>query len=247
MGNVKVRQALSYAINRSNIIQVLGGPKINPPLTHVLPPTLLGGETNFDLYPYDVNKAKQLLTEAGFPKGFTVKFLYRNVSQGNVKSFQTIQQDLSKAGIKVVGIGTPQADFITKYMAVPSVAKRGVWDVSLGGWGSDWYGNAALSFFNPLFSGPPSFPPNGSNSGLYDSPAANRAIKAAINATSTEQAKSLWAVADRQVMEDAPIFPVTNKQDVTYHASHVHNAIYLPALQQNDPTNVWIEKAKQGG
>ena len=34
---VKVRQALSYAINRTNIIQVLGGPKINPPLTHVLP------------------------------------------------------------------------------------------------------------------------------------------------------------------------------------------------------------------
>ena len=27
--------------------------------------------------------------------------------------------------------------------------KRGVWDLSLAGWGADWYGNAALSFFAP--------------------------------------------------------------------------------------------------
>jgi len=247
MANVKVRQALSYAINRNNIIQVLGGPKINLPLSHVLPPTLLGGETNFDLYPYNVAKAKQLLSEAGFPNGFTVKFLYRNVSEGNVKSFQTIQQDLSKAGVKVVGIGTPQADFFTKYMQVPSVAKRGVWDVSLAGWGADWYGNGALSYFNPLLSGPPSFPPVGSNFGLYNSPVANKAITAGVNAINADEAKRLWAAADKAVMQEAPIFPITNKQDVTYKASHVHNAIYLPALQQNDPTNVWIDKAKQGG
>jgi peptide/nickel transport system substrate-binding protein len=247
LANVKVRQALSYAMNRSNIIQVLGGPKINPPLTHVLPPTLLGGEPSFDLYPYNVDTAKQMLTAAGFPAGSTIKFLYRSAAQGQVKSFQTIQQDLSKVGIKVVGVPSPQADFYTKYLQVPSVAKRGVWDLSLAGWGSDWFGNAALSYFNPLFAGAPSFPPNGSNYGFYNSPAANQAILAAINATSDTQAKSLWSAADKQVMQDAAIFPITNKQDVNYHASQTHNAIYLPALQNFDPTNVWLEKDKQGG
>ena len=48
-------------------------------------------------------------------------------------------------------------------------------------------------------------------------------------------------------MQDAAIFPITNKQDVNYHASQTHNAIYLPALQNFDPTNVWLEKDKQGG
>ena len=38
-------------INRDNIIQVLGGPKVNPPLTHVLPSNIVGGEENFDLVP----------------------------------------------------------------------------------------------------------------------------------------------------------------------------------------------------
>jgi peptide/nickel transport system substrate-binding protein len=247
LSNVKVRQALSYAINRANIIQVNGGPKVSPPLTHVLPADIVGGETNFDLYPYDTTKAKQMLTAAGFPNGLTLKFLYRNSSQGSTKSYQTIQQDLSKIGIKVVGVPSPSADFFTKYLQVPEVAKRGVWDLSLAGWGTDWYGNGALSFFNPLFSGPPSFPPVGSNFGLYNSPATNSAITAAVNATTPDQAKTLWAAADKAVMADAPIFPITNPVQANYHASQLHNTIYLPTIQQFDPTNVWIEKDKQGG
>jgi peptide/nickel transport system substrate-binding protein len=247
LANVKVRQALSYGINRNNIIQVLGGPKLNVPLTHILPADIVGGEQSFDPYPYDVTKAKQLLTEAGFPNGMTVKFLYRNSSQGSTKSFQTIQQDLSKIGVKVVGVPSPSADFYTKYLQVPTVAQRGVWDLSLAGWGTDWYGNGALSFFNPLFAGKPSFPPVGSNYGLYDSAAANSAITAAVNAPTEDAAKSLWAAADKQVMADAAIFPITNPLQANYHAAQVHNAIYLPTIQQFDPTNVWIDKDKQGG
>lgn len=247
LANLKVRQALSHAINRDNIIQVMGGVKLNQPLSQVLPPPIVGGEEKFDLYPYDVAKAKALLTEAGFPNGFSVKFLYRPTSASSLKGYQTIQQDLSKVGIKVVGVPSPSADFYNKYLTVPSVAQRGVWDLSLAGWGADWYGNAALSFFNPLFSGKPSFPPVGSNFGLYDSPAANAAITAAVNAPTQAEAKTLWAAADRVVMADAPFFPITNPQQPNYHASQVHNTIYVPSMQQFDPTNVWIDKDKQGG
>jgi peptide/nickel transport system substrate-binding protein len=104
-----------------------------------------------------------------------------------------------------------------------------------------------LSFFNPLFAGKSSFPPVGSNYGLYDSPAANAAITAAINAPTQDAAKGLWAAADKQVMADAAIFPITNPLQPNYHAAQVHNAIYLPGIQQFDPTNVWIDKDKQGG
>jgi peptide/nickel transport system substrate-binding protein len=247
LANAKVRQALSYGINRSNIIQVLGGPTINPPLTHVLPPNIVGGETNFDLYPYNVTKAKAMLSAAGFPNGFTLKLLYRNSSQGSTKAFQTIQQDLSKIGVKVTGVPSPSADFYTKYLEVPTVAQRGVWDLSIAGWEADWYGNGALSFFNPLFSGKTSFPPTGSNFGFYDSATTNAAITAAVDATTPAQAKSLWSAADRSVMTDAAFFPLTNPQQPNYHASQVHNTVYVPAIQNFDPTNVWIDKAKQGG
>jgi peptide/nickel transport system substrate-binding protein len=247
MANLKVRQAISYAINRSDIIQVLGGPKLNTPLSHVLPSNIVGGETNFDDYPFNIAKAKQLLTEAGFPKGLTLKFLYRNASEGSSKTFQTIQQDLSKVGIKVVGVASPNADFYTKYLEVPSVAKRGVWDLSLAGWGSDWYGNAALSFLGPLFSGKPSFPPVGSNFGLYEDAATNKLISEASQATSQDQAATLWAQADQQVMKDAAFFPITQPNQPNYHATQVHNTVYVPAIQNYDPTNVWLSADKQGG
>ena len=246
MAKVEFRQALMYGINRANIVQVLGGPKISPPLTHVLPSNIVGSK-DVDPYPYNPDKAKQLLAAAGFPNGLTLKFLYRNASEGSSKSFQTVQQDLSKIGVKVVGVPSPNADFYTKYLQVPSVAKRGVWDLSLAGWGADWYGNAALSFFAPLFAGSRSFPPIGSNFGLYDSAATNALILQAATAQTKDEAAALWAKADEQVMRDAPFFPITNPVQANYRAAQVHNAIYIPAIQNFDPTNVWLSADKHGG
>ncbi len=245
LSNVKVRQAISYAINRDNIIQVNGGPQVVPPLTHVLPPNILGSE-DFNPYPYDPNKAKQMLAEAGFPNGLTLKFLYRNASEGSSKTFATVQQDLTKAGITVEGVPSPNADFYTKYLQVPDVAQRGVWDLSLAGWGSDWYGNAAASYFNPLFSGPPSYPPIGSNFGFYDSATTNDLIKQALLATDQQTATDAWAKADKQVMADAAFYPITNPKWPTYHAAQVHNAVYLDGLQDFDPANVWLSPDKNG-
>ena len=41
-------------------------------------------------------------------------------------------------------------------------------------------------------------------------------------------------------MKDAPFYPITQPLQPLYHASYVHNAIYVPALQGFDPTNVWL-------
>ncbi|HET6742747.1 MAG TPA: ABC transporter substrate-binding protein [Kribbella sp.] len=245
MQNPKVRQAISYAINRDNILQVLGGKTLNPPLTHVLPDVITGSK-QIDPYPYNPDKAKQLLAEAGYPH-LTLKFLYRNATEGSSKSFQTVQQDLSKVGITVTGVPSPNADFYVKYMQVPSVARRGVWDLSLAGWGADWYGNGALSFFNPLFSGEPSFPPVGSNYGLYNDPETNSLIQQAMLAKTADEAGALWAKADARVMEQAAFFPLTSNKQANYHAEQVQNAVYVPSLQNYDPTNVWLTKDKQGG
>ncbi len=240
LSKVQVRQALSYAINRAHLVQDDSGPVISPPLTHILPPEVQGAPPAFDLYPYNPTKAKQMLAAAGYAKGFTLKMLYRPTSSVSAKMFQTLQADLAAVGVKVSGVGVPPADFYVKYLEVPSVAKRGAWDISLAGWGPDWYPNAAVSFFRPLYSGPPSYPPNGSNFGFYNSPSVNALIDQASAAASVSAANALNAQLDRKIMADAPIFPITDPQQPLYHASYVHNAVYVPAIQQFDPTNVWL-------
>ena len=246
MQKLEFRQGLMHALNRDHLIQDLGGPKVNPPLTQVLPREIVGGEQPIDLYPYDLEKAKTLLAQAT-SEPVTLKVLYDPAEEGIKKNFATLQQDLKQAGITVTGVPAPQADIYTKYLPVPSVAERGVWDVTFGGWGPDWFGNAALSYFKPLFSGQGSFPPNGSNWGFYENPATNALITQAENATSQDEAAQLWHQADEQVMKDAVFFPITSPLQANYRAKQVHNAQYISAIQNFDPANVWLDPAVNGG
>jgi peptide/nickel transport system substrate-binding protein len=247
LGNVKVRQALEYAINRTDLIQDDGGPTVSPPLTHILPPGIVGS-VNADPYPYNSQTATQMLT-AALPAGthLTLKLLYQNAVGYETSMYQTLQSDLSKVGITVVGVPSPTADFYTKYLEVPTEAQSGVWDIALANWFPDWYGNGALSFFEPLFGGTSSFPPSGSDFGFYNSAATNALIQQASTAVSATQAASLWAKADAQVMADAAIFPITSPTSPNYHASQVHNTVYIPQLYQFDPTNVWLTPSLNGG
>ncbi|HVT22955.1 MAG TPA: ABC transporter substrate-binding protein, partial [Mycobacteriales bacterium] len=238
--NVAVRQAIATAINRDFLIQDAGGPKLAPPLTHVLPVGIDGAATDTN-YPfaYDPAKAKQMLAAAGV-KNLKLTFLYRAVSSTSVKMFEDVQNQLSKVGIKVKGLNAPgQFTIYTKYLQVPSAAKSGAWDLSLAGWGPDWYGNAALSFFKPLFDGR-SLPPNSSDYGLYNNDQLNRIIDQASQAQDESQSNALWAQADKIVINDVPIYPITNPNWGLLHSSNAHNTIYVPAFQSFDYANIWL-------
>ena len=245
MGKVAVRQALSYGINRSFLIQDANGAVLSPPLTHILPDGINGAQDvpgGYDPYPYNPTKAKSMLAAAG-ASNLTLTLLYRPANSISAKMAQTIQSSLQQVGVTVKLLGVPNADFLTKYLEVPSVAHRGTWDIALAGWGPDWYGDAATSFFGPLFSGAAAFPPVGSNFGFYSNPTVTSLTQQASSQASASAAASLWAKADQDVMKDAVFYPITDPLQPLYHASYVHNAVYVPAIQQFDPTNVWLSSA----
>jgi peptide/nickel transport system substrate-binding protein len=238
---VEVRQAIATAINRDFLIQDAGGPKLSPPLTHVLPVGIDGAPTDTD-YPfaYDVAKAKQMLADAGV-SNLKLTFLYRAVSSTSVKMYEDVQNQLAKVGIKVKGLNAPgQFTIYTKYLQVPDTARRGDWDISLAGWGPDWYGNAALSFFKPLFDGR-ELPPNSSDYGLYNNDQVNDLIDRASQAQDEDESNALWAQADKLVISDVAIYPITNPNWGLLHSSATHNTIYVPAFQSFDFANIWIE------
>jgi len=254
LGKAAVRQALSYGLDRTQIIKQLGGPDVNLPMTHILPPGIDGAQdvpAGYNPYPYDPAKAKQMLQAAGFSTSnpLTLKFLYRSDSQGSTRVFINVQQQLDNLGVvKVTGLGTNQGDFYGKYLNVAAAppqtpAGKGAWDLSLNGWGSDWFGDSAVTWFNPLFTSPGGYPADGgSNFGYYQSPALNSLVSQALSQTTEAAADTYWGKADVQVMSDAAIYPITDPLQLAEHAPYVHNAVYMTQWQAFDPANVWLSK-----
>ncbi len=256
LGKVAVRQALEYGIERSQLIKTLGGPDANIPLTHVLPPGTDGAQdlpSGYDPYPYNPGKAKSLLAAAGFTSShpLVLKLLYRSDSQGQTKSFTNIATQLGALGsVTVTGVPTNHADFYPKYLNVPDSPSsrapqyKGVWDLAVPGWGPDWFGNSAVTWFNPLFSSPGGFTANGgSNWGYFQSPTVNNLITQALSQPTETQADTFWAQADQEVMKEAAFYPITEELQISDHASYVHNAVYIIGFQNFDPANVWLSKA----
>jgi peptide/nickel transport system substrate-binding protein len=234
MKNLQVRQAISYAINRSALVQAAGGPTLAPAQSHVLPANALGSVPS-NLYPYNPAKAKAVLSS----KHLTLKLLYQADSPVQAKMFQTIQFELSQVGVTVTGVGVPTADIYTKYLLVPGVAKRGVWDMSFDQWYPDWYGNNAVNYLYPIFDSA-SQAPAGANMGLYDNSTVNNLISQGEDATSTAAQANDWTQVDHLLMSQAVVYPIDTVNWATYHSSNVHNAVFVPVIQAIDPTNVWL-------
>ncbi|MGB9112698.1 MAG: ABC transporter substrate-binding protein [Acidimicrobiales bacterium] len=240
MANVKIRQAISYAIDRSALNKDAGGPVASPALTQLLAPSAIG-YSNFDDYPYNPSKAKSVLE----PLHLKLKFLYQADNPTQVKMFQTIQFELSQVGVSVSGVGVPQADIYAKYYEVPTVAKGGTWDLGFAQWFPDWYGaNDSDSFLQPTYDAD-AFPPAGSDFGFENDAKVNAWINEAIVATTTSQAAKLWSDADHQIMADAAAFPINDPTFDTYYANQVHNAVFVPQIQAIDPTNVWLSPSNR--
>jgi peptide/nickel transport system substrate-binding protein len=246
LGDRAVRQALSSAIDRAGLIQVLGGSEANAPLTHNLPSTTTGSE-DLDLWPYERDAATSGLEEAGHGEGLKLRFLYMNDVETQVKAFQVIQQNLSDAGVEVEGVPASTIDVGTKYLFNPESARRGDWDLALAPRTANWTGDNAIVFFKPLLQGEASFPPAGSNFGLYDNDEVNALIDRAAAEPDADAARDLWNQADELVMQDAAIYPIAEPRRANYHAAHVHGATFLATISNFDPTIVWLDEDRQGG
>jgi len=255
LGRVAVRQALSYGIERSQLIKTLGGTTANIPLTHVLPPGTDGAQDlpgGYDPYPYDPGKARSMLAAAGFTSShpLRLKLLYRSDSQGNTKAFTNIASQLDALGsVSVTGVPTNQSDFYGKYLLAPNSpgnpapAYQGTWDLAVPAFGPDWYGNSAVTWFNELFLSPGGFAANGGvNFGYFSSAAVNNTINQALSQPTEAQADVYWAKADEEVMQAAAIYPITEPLQLAEHAPYVHNAVYMIPFLNFDPANVWLSK-----
>ncbi len=101
MADVRVRQALNYAVNKQAIADALFLGKYARPSTQPAFPGVNGYNPDIKGYPYNPEKAKQLLAEAGFPDGKGLKFEVRAiVNDENFKNaYEAAIQDIRQIGV----------------------------------------------------------------------------------------------------------------------------------------------------
>ena len=242
--DLRVRQALNYAVDKAAIVQQWGGPTVAEPVNGIFGTGVLGHHA-FDLYPSadakgDPEKAKALLAEAGFPDGLTLKMPYRNKDL-EVATAQTLQASLARAGITLELIPVTAADYYSKFMTNPANTKDGIWDIAPVGWTPDWVGGAARSVFQPQFTY------DGTNHQTYNytdynNADANALAAQAINATTPEETATLWGQVDEMVMADAPVVPLIANKNPRYHSEAVQNYRIYALGVEGDWTNIWIER-----
>ncbi|MED1783073.1 ABC transporter substrate-binding protein [Brevibacillus fortis] len=117
LDNPKVREAIAYAINKPEIVTAffdgVGQPAVNP-----MPKTMWGHNNDIKDREFNLDKAKQLLAEAGHPNGFKIKFwampVPRPYMPEGVKIAEAIQQDLKKIGIDAEIVTMEWATYLEK-------------------------------------------------------------------------------------------------------------------------------------
>jgi len=111
----KVRQAVQYAIDREGMAKALGL-GLGQPAYYLLAPGQIGYDESLPKYSFDLDKAKQLMSEAGFANGIetTLDYISRPEDQQNA---QLYQQMLEKIGVKLTLQPSERVAWVQKTLA----------------------------------------------------------------------------------------------------------------------------------
>jgi peptide/nickel transport system substrate-binding protein len=202
LDNVKVRRAITHAIDRERIIKhVLEGTAY--PLNGLLSPQVFGYDPGAKALAYDPDKAKQLLIEAGFANGFEIDYYSPTGRYPKDREVaQVIVEHLSRVGIKA-NLKTPEwAIFNTDY-------KNGKYPIYLTGRGSL---TDADALFQQYFR-------TGTTRRVlgYSNPKLDEILDAERQTFDSKRREKLLWDAHRLILEDAPAVPLWNSMDVYAH------------------------------
>ncbi|WPO71574.1 MULTISPECIES: ABC transporter substrate-binding protein [unclassified Streptomyces] len=221
----KVRQAISYAVDRSSVVNAAGGSSLAEPATTYLPNQKSFGYTKYDHFPAGPNgnpkKAKELLKEAGHEDGLTI-----TLTHSNAKDFETspeiataIQDALKKAGITVKLAGLEENDYSDKIHSAQD--EPGLF---LSHWGADWPSGGP--FLAPIFDGRQIVKDGANfNTGFLDDRSVNDEIDEINKLTDLDAAAKRWGALDKKIGEKALTVPLFHPVYKRLYGKDVRNVV----------------------
>jgi ABC-type transport system substrate-binding protein len=229
--NLAVRQALSWAIDRAKIVKLLSGTGL--PLNQIYPAGLPGhvdGPAG-NFYGYDPAKAKQLLAQAGYPKGFTTTLYSHNVAPWPTV-IQSIQYDLAQIGVKAN----------IKLLDEPSywtlIGKKGAVGIGLNDWWMDY--PDPFDYIISLFSKSSAID-EGTNPSFWWDPKVETDLVNAQVMTDAAARLAKFQQIQSYIMSQAPGVPLYQETVTTLHSKRT-GGIYLHPVWIFDFEHYWINK-----
>jgi len=223
LDNVKVRQAIAYAIDRESIIRDLlqGQGKI----AHSILPEESWAYTQGQTYHFDPAMAKKLLDEAGLrdPDGegpqmrLTKPILFRiSGSSSSARQYAGVIQNYLKDVGLAVSIETSELNVLFESL------KRGQFQMTYGQWVG---GNQDPIFYRDLFASSeiPTEARPARNRSRYSNPELDKILEVAANTYDHAKAAPLYAQAQEIVSRDVPVFPLWYQANMVIAKKSVGN------------------------
>jgi peptide/nickel transport system substrate-binding protein len=216
--NVKVRQAVAYAINRDKIInELLSG---QAKVAYSILPEESWAYTTGTKYSYDPAKAKQLLQEAGY-NGEVIKFKYASGNQAVNQYAQVIQGTLKEIGLNI------DLETLEPQTLIDSL-KNGQFQMNTSSWIG---GNQDPIFYRDLFASTefPDKKPNGRNRARYSNPEFDKIIEEAVRTVDKTKAKELYTKAQEIISNDVPLLPLWYPSSMVISTKRIGNVKINPS------------------
>jgi peptide/nickel transport system substrate-binding protein len=228
--NPKVRQAVAYALNRDEFLSLYGTAVAQTVYSPVPQQFTAGGMTQPELaaknldYPYDPNKARQLLTEAGLRSGFSFSVVASEMPAYAV-IYQSLQAQLARVGIKM---DVKIVDHATMHDQIRKDVNPVVLYVAFRPT-ADAYLTQFLHSDSIVVTGKS---PN-VNFAHYDR--IDTQIEAARNEPDAAKQEALWKQAQGTALRDMVVYPIQYANQVYARTANVDYGHELKSIMQLSP------------
>ena len=213
--DVRVRKAISLAINRNALIKVAYN-GLAVPSTGYLPPQIEGA-VNYGAFPYDPKAARELLKEAGFPEGFHATLWSAYNDGKTLKTLQFLQQQLAQVGIHVEtrALEAGQRTALVESVPTPDKSQHDLYYI---GWSSS---TGELDYaIRPLLASE-NVPPVGSNEAYYKSEKVDRLIQEGLATTDRTKKAAIYKEMQEQLWADMPWIPLVTEKNIAASAKNL--------------------------
>lgn len=220
--DVRVRQAMNYAIDKDAYIAVVKN-GLASKATSILGPATQHYKGN-DPYPYDLEKAKKLLADAGYPDGFETTLICTTTTS-DLKQCEFIQQQLAQAGITVNINSMEKAIVSEKVESAEGPGSEVEVEMYMSGWSSST-GDADWGI-RPVLA-KESEPPKSYNISYFENDEMDGCLKAALETADEEKRAELYAKAQDIIWEECPVVFFANDYNTWASAADVANVKIYP-------------------